>query len=248
MNDGFKASAKTAQLGGAKRKNGHKANCSCHICENMKNKAKRGGYEDDMEKEEMKKMGGSKKKNGHKMSCCCPICKNMKNAKKGGYSEEQSEGEYNEMDKNDSGITGGKRGKGKGTRKSNGHKANCRCPICKNMKKKTRKGGEDPDIENQLGDIEEGQVKGTPPSETLKPVEVKPVVADDDDYDEVANALDLAEKGQVPVGDEHVGGSRKKRGTRKSNGHKSNCCCPICKNMARGKKTRRHKKRSNRRH
>ena len=59
-NDGFKSSAPMAQLGGAKRKNGHKSNCSCHICENMKNKVKRGGYEQDAVKEELKKMCGSK--------------------------------------------------------------------------------------------------------------------------------------------------------------------------------------------
>ena len=69
------------KLGGAKRKNGHKMNCDCHICENMKNKAKRGGYAKDVENEELKQMGGSKKKNGHKPDCGCPICKNMSNAK-----------------------------------------------------------------------------------------------------------------------------------------------------------------------
>lgn len=225
MTDDYKSSAPTAQLGGAKRKNGHKANCCCHICENMKNKAKRGGYQDDIEKQEMKLMGGSKKKNGHKANCDCPICKNMKNAKKGGYTDEQSQGEYNEMDKNDSGITGGKRGK-----KSNGHKATCACPICKNMKKKGKKGGEDPDIENQFGDIEEGFVKGGNDSSS------KPVEASSNEYDE----LDAAEKGER--GPNVVGGTRKRR---RSNGHKATCKCPICKNMK--KKTRRNRKRSNRR-
>ena len=33
------------KLGGAKRKNGHKSDCSCHICENMMKKAKRGPRE-----------------------------------------------------------------------------------------------------------------------------------------------------------------------------------------------------------
>jgi hypothetical protein len=134
--ENYEFKGQPVQLGGAKRKNGHKANCSCHICENMKNKAKRGGYEEDAKKKQIKLMGGSKKKNGHKPDCDCPICKNMKNAKKGGYTDEQSQGEYNEKDKIDSGITGGK--------KSNGHKATCGCPICKNMKKKGKKGGEEP--------------------------------------------------------------------------------------------------------
>jgi hypothetical protein len=221
MSDDYKSSAPTAQLGGAKRKNGHKANCSCHICENMKNKAKRGGYEEDAEKEQIKLMGGSKKKNGHKPNCACPICKNMKNAKKGG-----DEKPYDDTDsKNDLAITGGK--------KSNGHKANCGCPICKNMKKKNKKGGdEEPDIENQLGDIEEGKVKGvnsTPVKEDDSPAK-KEVEAKDSEYDE----LDAAERGKS-------GGTRKRRG----NGHKENCNCPICKNMR--KKTRRHRKRSHRR-
>ena len=233
MKDDFESSAPTAQLGGAKRKNGHKANCSCHICENMKNKAKRGGYEEDDEKIQLKLMGGSKKKNGHKPDCSCPICKNMKNAKKGGYTEEESEGDYNQMDKNDSNITGGKRGK-----KSNGHKANCACPICKNMKKKGKKGGEEPDIENQLGDIEEGKVKGVnyqPAKVDMTPAQ-KPVEASVNEYDE----LDAAEKGER--GQNMVGGTRKRR---RSNGHKATCKCPICKNMK--KKTRRHRKRSHKR-
>ena len=73
----------TAAVVGGKRKNGHKMDCCCHICENMTKKAKRGGYKVDAEKRMLQKMGGSKKKNGHRMDCGCPICKNMKNAKKG---------------------------------------------------------------------------------------------------------------------------------------------------------------------
>ena len=176
--DDYKSGAPPAQLGGAKRKNGHKAFCSCHICENMKNKEKRGGYQEDAEKEKLKLMGGSKKKNGHKPDCRCPICKNMKNAKKGGYNQEETEGEYNEMDKNDSNITGGKSGK-----KSNGHKATCKCPICKNMMKK---GG------NPLDGVSD-------PLETP---------ASDAEYDKLASA----EKGMVSSG-ATVGGTRKRRGT-----------------------------------
>jgi hypothetical protein len=164
MSDDYKSSAPTAQLGGAKRKNGHKANCSCHICENMKNKAKRGGYEEDAEKEQIKLMGGSKKKNGHKPSCACPICKNMKNAKKGGdekpYDDEES--------KNDLAITGGK--------KSNGHKETCGCPICKNMKKKNKKGGdEEPNISEKVDNVDT--------STGVTSAKVTP--AKDDEYDEL---------------------------------------------------------------
>lgn len=216
-----------AELGGAKRKNGHKSGCTCHICENMKNKAKRGGYKEDAEKAQLKKMGGSKKKNGHKPNCSCPICKNMKHSKKGGDEDDSSSDE--EMEETQS---AGRRKKG------NGHKANCKCPICKNMKKKGKKGGQEPDEENQLGDIEQGMDKGNNSQPNLMSNESS---ASNSDYD----ALDAAEKGEA--GPNVVGGTRKRRGSRKSNGHKANCGCPICKNMRNGKKTRRHKKRSHRR-
>jgi len=216
MNDAYKPSAPIAQLGGAKQKNGHKAHCCCHICENIKNKAKRGGYQEDAEKEQLKRMGGSKKKNGHKPNCGCPICKNMKNATKGGYTKEESEGEYNELDKNDSNITGGKNGK-----KSNGHKANCQCPICKNMRKKSRKGGEESDIENQLDVIKEGKEMGD-----------NEIPASSQEYDQ----LDAMEKEDTGPGIS-LGGTRKRRRT---NRNKS-----IYKTMK--NKTRRHKRRSHRR-
>jgi rubredoxin len=217
MNEDYKPTT-TAKLGGAKRKNGHKANCSCHICENMKNKAKRGGYQEDAEKEQLKLSGGSKKKNGHKPNCACPICKNMKNAKKGG-----DEKPYDDTDsKNDLGITGGK--------KSNGHKANCTCPICKNMKKKNKKGGDDDNDESDIVVMSSKPDQTTSTGTTSTEATTgKVVTASDNEYDEI----DAVENGK--------GGTRKRR----SNGHKATCKCPICKNMK--KKTRRHKKRSHRR-
>jgi hypothetical protein len=231
------------KLGGAKRKNGHKSDCSCHICENMMKKAKRGGYEEDAEKERLKKMGGSKKKNGHKPNCVCPICKNMKNAKKtvkkGGDndSDEDNKPYDDEEGKNDLAITGGTR-KRRGSKKSNGHKAGCMCPICKNMRKKGKKGGEEPDIENQLGDLEEGGIKAQSINKNTKYADsdVNPVAkvteASEDEYDD----LDSAEKGEAGV-DAKVGGRKTKK--RRGNGHKVNCKCPICKNMKKGRKTRR---------
>ena len=230
------------RLGGAKRKNGHKSNCTCHICENMMKKAKRGGYEEDAEKEMLKKMGGSKKKNGHKPDCSCPICKNMRNAKKtmkkGGEGDDEEKPYDNEEGKNDLAITGGKTRKRR--RGSNNHKPGCKCPICKNMKK-GKKGGEEPDLENQKGDLEEGGIKAqkipatTTYADTEEKVEAKEVKASDDEYDEI-DEMDLAEKGEAGPGAK-VGGrkSRKRRG----NGHKANCGCPICKNMKKGRKTRR---------
>jgi hypothetical protein len=230
------------KLGGAKRKNGHKSNCTCHICENMMKKAKRGGYEEDAEKEMLKKMGGSKKKNGHKPDCMCPICKNMRNAKKtmkkGGADEEEKPYD-NEEEKNDLAITGGKtRKRGRG---SNNHKLGCKCPICKNMKKKGKKGGEEPDLENQIGDLEEGGIKAQKISKTTtyadneEKVEAKEVKASDDEYEEI-DEMDLAEKGEAGPGAK-VGGRKSKK--RRGNGHKANCMCPICKNMRKGRKTRR---------
>jgi hypothetical protein len=214
-----------SKLIGGKRKNGHKFNCICHICENMKNKATRGGYEAEVEKEQEKMMGGSKKKNGHRKDCKCPICKNMQNSKKRGGSkltiktkkmrgqgseqvekedmeprdleevdEESEEIEYEPIDDD---KLGGKKKRG------NGHKANCQCPICKNMRKK--KGGA---LESETGDIEEGGIKSI---ESTNVIETK---ATDKDYD----ALDAAEKGEAGLN--VVGGTRKRRGSKKCGGKK----------------------------
>lgn len=232
-NDNYKSTSPTAQLGGARRKNGHKVNCTCHICENMKNKAKRGGYQDDEEKKIMKMNGGSKKKNGHKMNCSCPICKNMKNkTKRGGDGDEEAD--YMEEDQEkESDFEGGRRSK-----KLNGHKANCKCPICKNMRK-SKKGGEEPDIEEGMeNNINESGALNKIESNKIEASETE---ANPEEYDELV----AAEEGKLPpLGPDRVGGTRKRRG---SNGHKTTCKCPICKNMRKGKKTRRHKRRSHRR-
>lgn len=230
---------KTKLIGG-KRKNGHKANCDCHICENMTNKAKRGGYEEELEKEEERMMGGSKKKNGHRKDCTCPICKNMKNSKKrsGGKSnrrtkkrrggddendedyqddteldtdtdisdeeEEKGEQEEEDIENEEDDRKGGRKKK-----RSNGHKKDCKCPICKNMRK-AKKGGDEPDEENQLGDIEEAGIKGSMVDNDLSS-ETK---ASTSDYD----ALDAAERGEA--GQNVVGGSRKRRRGGKKRGGK----------------------------
>jgi hypothetical protein len=234
------------KLGGAKRKNGHKMNCVCHICENMKNKAKRGGYEEDAEKAALKQMGGPKKKNGHKPNCSCPICKNMRNVK-------------------------GKTMKaGKSGKKRNGHKMNCGCPICKNMSKKSKKGGgkddeddedgeddedavapETPASEEQYEDIEsipEATTREIPENESSSNAETETetetetgngnrlssMTATQDEIDELGSSF-------TP----NMTGGRRRKTMRKSmkkrgNGHKVNCGCPICKNMRKGKgKTKR---------
>jgi len=223
-----------SKLVGGKRKNGHKCNCVCHICENMKNKAKRGGYEEDVEKEKEKMMGGSKKKNGHRKDCKCPICKNMRNSKKRGGSksnrrtrkrrggddeedeetetdsdsssdeEEEKEQEKGEQEEEEEDKKGGRRKK-----RGNGHKKNCKCPICKNMRKKKGGDPEDPDEENQIGDVEEAGVKATSGSDlqasTGNSSSSNETPASATEYDQ----LDAAEKGEA--GDNVVGGTRKRR-------------------------------------
>jgi hypothetical protein len=177
------------KLTGGKRKNGHKMDCDCHICENMKAKAKRNGYTEDIEREKERKTG-EQKVNGHKKDCGCPICKNMKNAK----------GTKNVSKKNTSKNS---------EKKSNGHKLDCGCPICKNIKKK--KGGSDEEP-------------------------VKEDVARDDEYDDVE---EITAKEIVMSS----GGTRKRRSKgKRSNGHKPTCCCPICKNTRKCKKTRKNRR------
>ena len=201
------------KLTGGKRKNGHKMDCTCHICENMKAKAKRNGYTEDIEREKERK-NGQQKVNGHKKDCDCPICKNMKNSN--GKSVNNS---------NTSKKAGTKNGK-----KSNGHKMDCKCPICNNMKKK--KGGSDEvELINQ----------GNRDTE-----EVAEEVADENEYDaidtvptkEVKEEVTMTEKSVLPSG-----GTRKRRHNgKKSNGHKSTCKYPICKNMRNKKGTRKYRR------
>ena len=229
----------SSKLAGGKRKNGHKLDCSCHICENMTNKARRGGYKEELEKKREYLAGGSKKKNGHRKACICPICKNMKKSKKrvgskstrrtkkrrGGddednevdtdsdtdtdsSDEEEEKGEQEEEEQEEQEEEQEKKG-GRRKKRGNGHKATCKCPICKNMRKK--KGGEQPDIENQIGDIEEGGIKATTGSDLTQ----NETPASDSDYD----SLDDAEKGQAGLN--VVGGSRKRRRGRKKWGGKT---------------------------
>ena len=120
MNSENKNLETVANVGGAKRKNGHKATCGCHICENIMNKAKRGDYKPKV---------ASGKVNGHKVECRCPICKNMmaKKGKRGGSEGiAPSSDSLKQVGRQTKKLRGGK--------KSNGHKAACLCPICKNMR------------------------------------------------------------------------------------------------------------------
>jgi len=185
------SSIDAVQLGGARRKNGHKSNCACHICENMKKKAQRHGYKEEIEKEQEKKMGGPKKKNGHRMDCACPICKNMQGAKKKQRGGDDEDSEV--------GFSGGRR-----TRKrvGNGHKASCGCPICKNMKKK--RGG-------KVGDYEEEVGKVTPAS---------PEDYDEPQYEEPQNGLEEGQQNLEMDGGRRTRKSRHSRKGRKTNSRK----------------------------
>ena len=123
MNSENKYPETVFNVGGAKRKNGHKATCGCHICENIMNKAKRGDY---------KQKVASGKVNGHKAECRCPICKNMmaKRGRSGGAPDNDEKSPSSDSLKQ----VGRQTKKLRGGKKSNGHKAACLCPICKNMR------------------------------------------------------------------------------------------------------------------
>ena len=103
-----------------------------------------------------------------------------------------------------------------GKKKSNGHKKDCSCPICKNMKKaknkKNKKGGADEDIKEMASVLEVEKTDNN----NLD-------VSKDEEYENLDD---------IPVS---KGG--KKRGTRKTN--KFNLL-KLFKNM---KKTRKNKKR-----
>ena len=181
------------QLGGRHRKkNGHKSNCGCPICKNMK-KTKRGGEDPEIEFN----MGG-KKKNGHKSNCGCPICVNMKHAK---------------------GTKRNKRNKRGGS------------------KRRRRVGGEDKDeAPNGMKEEEEEIVLNEDTDEDS-----------DEDSDEEFIDIDMKEKDikekdmkeknmkedDIKEKDMKEEGGRRRK---KSNGHKANCKCPICKNMKKSKR------------
>jgi hypothetical protein len=182
-------------IGGAKRKNGHKSECKCHICENIKNKAKRGGYEEDLKKQILKKMGGSHKKNGHKPDCECPICINMKNSKVRNNEDSSIFSTLSTKDKNKT-VRGKKRG--------NGHKVTCECPICKNiMKSKNKKGG---DLDDNISSTSDNDDLN---SELTK----NEITADDKEYE----TLDNLESSDVGLS----GGKHKKMFSRKKTSRKN---------------------------
>ena len=264
------------KVAGGKRKNGHSLDCECHICENMINKAKRNGYTKDAKKKELQKKGAVKK-NGHSLDCGCPICKNMMakskkhHKKQKGGDDSDSESDSSSDEETTTEMQGGRRNKKNG-KKKNGHKLDCKCPICKNMKK-SKKGGEDPDIEeggikgetsasdaeyDNLDNIQEADTNAANAAENTAATNAENATtnAENDTANAAANAAELGEAGPGYK----VGGTRKRRrsngskrkynkrkcgskkksnmyktrknnGSKKSNGHKEMCKCPICINM-----------------
>jgi hypothetical protein len=115
--------------------------------------------------------GGRKKGNGHKMNCGCPICKNMRKSKKRGGNEISNSVEdaaiADAFVKDDAIVydnnkliemQGGKRKhKISSKKRGNGHKMNCGCPICKNMRKSKKHGGTKDDNEDPDEDPDEDE-------------------------------------------------------------------------------------------
>jgi hypothetical protein len=100
-----------------------------------------------------------------------------------------------------------------GAKKSNGHKMDCKCPICKNMSKSKKRGGSDDEV------IEDDSINNV----------VDNVVDDKTENEFIEDVIDSAIEN-----DETTGGKRKNK--KRGNGHKMNCGCPICKNMRKSKK------------
>lgn len=213
---------------GGKKKNGHKAKCGCPICVNMKHakgtkrnkrnksggsKRRRKGGGEDKDKDELDETPNKMEEEEEEI---------VLNEDKDEDTDEDEEFVDVDVKEKDMKKEGGRRRK-----KRNGHKANCKCPICKNMKK-SKRGGEDGDIENQKGDIEEGFVKG----EKIVDIETK---AGDDDYEEIEKIQKMEQgEGQGPYNPqayENVGGRRRRGKSRK---HKS---------RRHRKRTRRHRRR-----
>lgn len=74
MTSNFKNDNK--QIGGVKKKNGHKLECNCPICVNIKH-AKGGAGFDVIDYEPIKKGGKKSKTNCNKSNCKCLNCKRI---------------------------------------------------------------------------------------------------------------------------------------------------------------------------
>jgi hypothetical protein len=119
------------KMGGLKKKNGHKLKCGCPICQNMKH-AKKGGNDGIVNDEET---GNTTDMENTDDSDSIRKYSKTTTAEEDDYDEIDNIPENNPKS---GGVTRRKnrRGGRKTKRRGNGHKKNCKCPICKNMKKK----------------------------------------------------------------------------------------------------------------
>lgn len=215
------------KLGGARKKNGHKSTCSCHICENMNNKAKRGGYSEELEKQAEYISGGYKKKNGHRKYCKCPICKNMNNSKKNkkggkrrsrkirGGNDEGSEEEKEKEEETD--------------------ETEDMAPYDEDSESddESKDTNEDNNVEEDTND--ENNTKDDNDSDVKKGGKKKKGNGHKSHCKcPICKNMKKTGGGNVFLNEEEIkeqtdfqGGKKKKKG----NGHKPDCKCPICKNM-----------------
>jgi len=142
-------------MGGSKKKNGHRRDCACPICKNMRNSKKRGGSNFNSKTKKILDENVTEEVEGEEIT-----------------EPNHEEVEEKEIITSHTEKKGGKRG--------NGHKSTCACPICKNMRKK--KGGAN-DENNEKGDTEEAGIKAMKEATAeTKKLETK---ATDKDYDEL---------------------------------------------------------------
>ena len=119
------------KMGGLKKKNGHKLNCGCPICQNMKH-AKKGGNDGIINDEETGNTIDTEQADDSN---------SIRKYSKTTTAEDDDYDEIDNIPENNPKSGGGtrcknRRGGRKTKRRGNGHKKNCKCPICKNMKKK----------------------------------------------------------------------------------------------------------------
>jgi len=143
-----------------------------------------------------------------------------------------------------SSLSGGKR------KKSNGHKADCGCPICKNMMKKSKKGGvllvggKKCSVNAEI-DIPDGSVcpgEEGPENKPEKP-DGEPGVfgdTDEEESEESENPKVTPADTDESKGMDTVGGRRRRSSKRSKKGGKR-------RSMKRGKKTKKRGKKSRRR-
>jgi len=206
-----------ATIGGGKKANGHKANCACPICKNMKH-AKKGGSK--MQTLEPATIGGGKKANGHKATCKCPICINMKH--------QMVSKKNRRVTRRNRTMKGGVKRTRKGkiihqNMNQNDDDDDDELPAANLQGQFDAVADDNDDDNNADNNANNEQIENNEEVENMDmDIEEEDVDEDEDsDYDE-------------PLKRKRVHGGRK---SRRGNGHKADCKCPICKNMRKsGKK------------